>query len=184
MSDGSSRPSLVEILVSHMGQGDESKVASIPGVRTTDEEAWCRGSSLLPIVDDAGQLSQPRATRAAIRSEGTCETDVAAEHQEHASPPASGVILERKSELHSKLWTSSHTATAGCTKTRRSTSSSYVMLGGHLFAASATTQHVVATNSGEADFSALTKSALRALGAVAWLLIWPRWSSHVFEWEE
>ena len=56
---------------------------------------------------------------------------------------------------------------AGCTKTRRSTSSSYVMLGGHVIASSATTQHVGATSSGEAKFYALTKSASRALGAVA-----------------
>ena len=56
---------------------------------------------------------------------------------------------------------------AGCAKTRRSTSSSYVMLGGHLLAASATAQNVVATSSGEAEFCALTKSASRALGAVA-----------------
>ena len=39
---------------------------------------------------------------------------------------------------------------AGCAKTRRSTSSSCVMLGGHLLSASATTQNVVATSSGEA----------------------------------
>ena len=56
---------------------------------------------------------------------------------------------------------------AACAKTRRSTSSSYVMLGGHLIAPSATTQNVVATSSGEAEFYALTKSASRALGAVA-----------------
>ena len=43
---------------------------------------------------------------------------------------------------------------AGCAKTRRSTSSSYVMLGGHHLAASATTQHVVATSSGEAEYYA------------------------------
>ena len=47
---------------------------------------------------------------------------------------------------------------AGCAKTRLSTSSSYVMLGGHLLASSATTQTVVATSSGE---------AVRGLGAVA-----------------
>ena len=41
------------------------------------------------------------------------------------------------------------------------------MLGGHLLAASATTQNVVATSSSEAEFYALTKSASRALGAVA-----------------
>ena len=41
------------------------------------------------------------------------------------------------------------------------------MLGGHLLAASATTQNVVAASSGEAEFYALTKSASRALVAVA-----------------
>ena len=41
------------------------------------------------------------------------------------------------------------------------------MLGGHLLAASATTQNVVATSSGEAELYSLTKSASRALGAVA-----------------
>ena len=41
------------------------------------------------------------------------------------------------------------------------------MLGGHLLVSSATTQNVVATSSGEAEFYALAKSASRALGAVA-----------------
>ena len=68
-------------------------------------------------------------------------------------------------KLNSQSWTSSQTATGR--DARRSNSSSYVMLGGHLIAASATTQNVVATSSGEAEFYALTKSASRALGAVA-----------------
>ena len=42
-----------------------------------------------------------------------------------------------------------------------------LMLGGHLLADAATTQNVVATCSGEAEFYALTKNASRALGAVA-----------------
>ena len=54
----------------------------------------------------------------------------------------------------------------GCAKTRRSTSSPYVMLGGHFIASSATTQNVEATSSGEAEFYALTKNASKALGAV------------------
>ena len=41
------------------------------------------------------------------------------------------------------------------------------MLGGHLLAASATTQNVVATSSGDVEFYALPKSASRALGSVA-----------------
>ena len=56
---------------------------------------------------------------------------------------------------------------AGCAKTRRWTSSSYVMLGGHLVAASATTQNVVATSAGEAEFYALTKSASSSVDATA-----------------
>ena len=42
-----------------------------------------------------------------------------------------------------------------------------MLLGEHLIASSATTQNVVATSSGETEFYALTKSASRALGAVA-----------------
>ena len=45
------------------------------------------------------------------------------------------------------------------------------MLGGHLLAASATTQNVVATSSGEAEFHAWAKSASRALGAVAMAVV-------------
>ena len=57
-------PRHVEILVSQMGLSDESKAVSTPDVRTTDEEdgneLGAEGSILLPIVDDAGQLSQSR----------------------------------------------------------------------------------------------------------------------------
>ena len=56
---------------------------------------------------------------------------------------------------------------ARCARNRRLTSSSYVMLGGLLFAASATTQSVVATSSGEAKFYALTKSVLSAVAMAA-----------------
>ena len=55
------------------------------------------------------------------------------------------------------------------------------MLGGHLLAASATTQDVVTTSSGEAEFCALTKSASRPLGAVAMGAVMPS-SSRVCEW--
>eukprot|EP00959_Pyramimonas_sp_CCMP1952_P280961 5872710-Pyramimonas_sp.AAC.1 len=56
---------------------------------------------------------------------------------------------------------------AGCRKTPRSTSSSYTILGQHLITTSSTTQDVVATSSGEAEFYALTESASRAIGTVA-----------------
>ena len=65
-------------------------------------------------------------------------------------------------------WTCSQTATGqGVRRPDGRLLSSSVMLGGHLLAASATTQNVVATSSGEAEFYTLTKSASRALGAVA-----------------
>ena len=51
---------------------------------------------------------------------------------------------------------------AGCAKTRRSTSSSHVMLGGVSLPRPATTQHVVATSSDEAEFYALTRRAMAA----------------------
>ena len=59
-------------------------------------------------------------------------------------------------KLNTKLWASSDSDWAGCTKNRRSTSSSYVMLGGHPIASSKSTQNY-----------ALTKSASRAVDAVA-----------------
>ena len=56
---------------------------------------------------------------------------------------------------------------AGCPYTRRSTSSTYLMHGGHLLMSSSTTQTVVATSSGESEFYAAAKSASRLLGAAA-----------------
>ena len=53
---------------------------------------------------------------------------------------------------------------AGCAKTRRSTSSSFVMLGRHLFASSATTQKVVATSSGEAEFLRVDEECIESSG--------------------
>ncbi len=64
---------------------------------------------------------------------------------------------------------------AGCAKTRRTASSSYVMLGGHLLAALASTQNVVATSSGEAEFYTLTKSASSVWAQWPWLLTCQKW---------
>ena len=60
----------------------------------------------------------------------------------------------------------------GCTRIRRSTSSSYVMLGAHLITSSCTTQNVAAASSVEAEFYGLTTIASRALGAVAGASAW------------
>ncbi len=56
---------------------------------------------------------------------------------------------------------------AGCLDTRRSTSCTWMMAGLHLLSASATTQNVISTSSGESEFYALTKSASRAIGGAA-----------------
>ena len=54
---------------------------------------------------------------------------------------------------------------AGCAKTRRPTSSSYVMLGGHLSLCRVGNNSECGKNSGETEFYELTKSTSRALGA-------------------
>ena len=90
---------------------------------SNDGRAWqgtsCSESSLLPVGDDAGELSQSRQVRAAIRREGTCETKAAPKHQD-AGAQALDAIPKRESEklglctadkLNSQLWTSTRTAT-------------------------------------------------------------------------
>jgi len=54
---------------------------------------------------------------------------------------------------------------AGCRRTRRSTSCSVLMHGGHLLRASSTTQTVISLTSGESEFYALVKAVSMALGA-------------------
>ena len=55
---------------------------------------------------------------------------------------------------------------AGCVRSRKSTSSSYLFHGRHLLRASSTTQVTPALSSGEAEFYALVKAASIGLGAV------------------
>ena len=66
-------------------------------------------------------------------------------------------------KLNSQSWTSSQTATGqGVRRPRRSTSSSYGMLGRNLLAA--TTQNVVATSSGEAEFYGVDQECIESSG--------------------
>ena len=55
---------------------------------------------------------------------------------------------------------------AGCVRTRRSTSCSGLMMGGHLLRFSATTQTVLALSTGESEFYGLVKGGSIVLGAV------------------
>ena len=125
-----------------MGLSNESKAVSTPGVRTTDE-------------DDGKELDAENHMQALGRLVRFLK-----------GSPRCLVVYNRQPE-QPIVDVFSDSDWAGCTKTRRSTSSSYVMLGGHLLVSSATAQNVVATSSGEAEFYVLTKSASRALGAVA-----------------
>ena len=56
---------------------------------------------------------------------------------------------------------------AGCTRTRRSTSCSALMVGRHLLKFTSTTQTVIALSSGESEFYGLVKSVAIGLGAKA-----------------
>ena len=170
----------VEILVSQMGLGNESKAVSSPGVRTTNEDDGKE-------CDAESRASYRSWTmRASYLSQDRCELQFAvkelARRMQQANTknmqalkrlvrflkgsPRCLVVYNRQAE-QPVVDVFSDNDWAGCAKTRRSTSSSYVMLGGHLLAASATIQNVVATSSGEAEFYALTKSASRALRPVA-----------------
>ena len=173
-------PRHVEILVSQVGLNNESKAVSTPAMRTTDEE----DGKELDAEDRACYRSW--TMRASYLSQDRCELQFAAKELARRmqqpntknlqalkrlvrflkGSPRCLVVYNRQAE-QPIVDVFSDSDWAGCAKTRRSTSSSYVMLGGHFLAVSATTQNVVATSSGEAEFYALNKSASRALGAVA-----------------
>ena len=171
-------PRHVDILVSQMGLSNESKAVSTPGVRTTEEEdgkelgaedracyrSWTMRASDLSqdrcelqfaVKELARRMQQPNTMQARKRLVRFLK-----------GSPRCLVVFKRQAEQQI-VNVFSDSDWAGFVNTGRSTSSSYVMLGGHLLAESATSQNVVATSSGEAEFYALTKSASRALGAVA-----------------
>ena len=154
----------MKILVSQVGLSNESKAVSSLGVRTTDEEdgkelgaedracyrSWTMRASYLShdrcelqfaVKESARRMQQPntknmQALKRLVRFlKGNPRCLVV--YNRHAEQPIVDVFSDSD-------W-------AGCAKTRRSTSSSYVMLGGHLLAAAATTRNV-ATSSGEAEW--------------------------------
>ena len=152
-------PRHVEILVSQMGLNNESKAVSTPAVRMTDEDD---GKEL-----DAENRACYRSwtMRASYLSQDRCELQFAVKEfaRRMQQPntknmqalkrlvrflkgsPRCLVVYNRQPE-QPFVDVFSDSDWAGCTKTRRSTSSSYVMLGGHLLVSSATTQNVVATS--------------------------------------
>ena len=148
-------PRHVETLVSEMGLNNKSKAVSTPGVGMSDEDD---GKEL-----DAENRACCRSwtMRASYLSQDRCELQFAVKELARRmqqpnmqalkrlvrflkGSPRCLVVYNRQPE-QPFVDVFSDSDWAGCTKTRRSTSSSYVMLGGHLLVSSATTQNVVAT---------------------------------------
>ena len=136
-----------------MGLSNENKAVSTPGVRTTDEE---NGKEL---GAECRACHRPWTMRASHLSQDRCELQFAAKELARRmqqpntknmqalkrlvrflkGSPRCLVVCNRQAE-QPIVDVFSDSNWAGCAKTRRSTSSSYVMLGGHLLAASATTE--------------------------------------------
>ena len=160
-----------------MGLDNESKAVSTPGVRTTDEE----DGKELGAEDRACYRSW--TMRASFLSQDRCELQFAVKELAMRmqqlntknmqalkrlvrflkESPRCLVVYSRQPE-QPVVDVFSDSDWAGYTKTRRWTSSSFVMLGS--LSRQQQLKNVVATSSGEAEFYALTKSASSAFGAV------------------
>ena len=163
--------------MSQVGLSNESKAVSSLGVRTTDEE----DGEELDAEDRACHRSW--TMRASYLSQDRCELQFAVNELARGmqqpntenmqalkrlvrflkGSPRCLVVYNRQAE-QPIVDVISDSDLAGCAKTQRSTSSSYVMLGGHLFAASATTQKVVATSSGDAEFLRAYQECIESSG--------------------
>ena len=124
-------PRHVEILVSQMGLNNESKAVSTPGVMMTDEDD---GKEL-----DAENRACYRSwtMRASYLSQDRCELQFAVKELARRMQQPNTKNMQAPKRLVRFLKGSprcldvfSDSDWARCTKTRRSTSSSYVMLGG------------------------------------------------------
>ena len=171
-----------EILIQQMGLDDErAKPVSTPGVKPTADED--EGKEL---TAEERYSYRSWAMRASYLAQDRCELQFACKEaarrmqEPHTADlralkriarflkghPRCIIVYARQSETY-LLDVYSDSDWAGCRRTRRSTSSSYMMNGKHLILSSSTTQNVIATSSGEAEFYALTKSASRAIGGCA-----------------
>ena len=151
----------VEILISQVGRSDECKAVCTPRVRLTEEDdgkecdtesRWTRRELQFAVKELARRMQQPNAKNMQALKRLV---------RFLKGSPRCLVVYGRQAEQQVVDFFSDGDW-AGCVKTRLSTSSSYVMLGGHLLAAPATTQNVVATSLGDAEFYALAKSAFES----------------------
>ncbi|CAK0837947.1 unnamed protein product, partial [Prorocentrum cordatum] len=177
-------PRHAEILYQQLGLGEErSKAAATPGVKPTGDDDDDDGRELDP---EARSNYISWAMRASYLAQDRCELQFACKElaRRMQAPrqkdmqalkrlgrflkgaPRCLVVCRRQAD-QTVVDVFSDSDWAGCRKTPRSTSSSYTILGQHLITTSSTTQDVVATSSGEAEFYALTESASRAIGTVA-----------------
>ena len=179
-------PRHAEILVQQMGLGDgRSKPAVTPGVKPADDDD--EGAADDELLDDEGRSNYRSWTMRASylgldRPEIQFTCKELARHMQgprqsnlkalkrlvrflKGQPRCILTYARQRDQDVVALYSDSNWA--GCKVTRRSTSSSFTMHGSHLLHSTSTTQSVIATSSGEAEFYALTKAASRALGAVA-----------------
>ena len=173
-------PRPVEILVSQMGQGDESEPVSTPGVRMTDEEelkefdagsracyrSWTMRASYL--IQDRCQLQFALKELARRMQQPSAKNMQALERLVRflKGSPRCLVVYGRQAEQQVVDVFSDSDLGEDAQRPDGRLRFRTCCWAGILIASSATTQNAVATSLGEAEFHASTKSASGALGAV------------------
>lgn len=168
----------VEILISQLGLKKSSNGLSAPGEKVQPD---LRSPSLDP---ERKSIFRSATMRLAYLAQG--RTDIAFASKEIArrmSDPDEDawnalkrcvrylikrprvVLRYERQRWPRKIIVFSDSDHAGCLRTRRSTSCSLVLIGGHDIVGTSTTQVPVALSSGESEYYALVKSMARGLGA-------------------
>ena len=168
----------VALLAQQLGLQGQAKVVVTPGVKHTGD----RGDEL---DEDRRQTYRSAAMRLSYLAQDRPDVCFATKEiaRDMAAPDeAAWTALKRIVRFllgHRRLvWTFARQGPvsfldlwsdadhAGCVRTRRSTSCSGLMMGGHLLRFSATTQTVLALSTGESEFYGLVKGGSIVLGAV------------------
>ena len=178
-------PRHVEILVKQAGLKMDSKGVTTPGVRApATEDGLPPPSDLLD--DESKSLYRSMVMRGAYLAQDRADIQFACkELARRMSAPTQDdwgalkrlvrylvyrprvVVCFDRQARQDTIDGYSDADWAGCPNSRKSTSSSYLMVGSHLLASSSTTQTVVATSSGESEFYAAVKTASRVIGGAA-----------------
>ena len=169
----------VTLLAQQLGLSDGTKAVVTPGVKHTGD----RGAEL---DDDRRQTYRSAAMRLSYLAQDRPDVSFSSKEiaRDMSAPDeAAWTALKRCVRYllgHRRLvWVFARQAPvsyldlwsdadfAGCVRTRRSTSCSALMMGGHLLRFSATTQAVQALSTGESEFYGMVKGGSILLGAVA-----------------